>query len=153
MSGTFTITHGYSEIKRAQIREATGIIGVDERYLSRLVDEFYARIRVDARLGPIFEARIGRDWQPHLARMKSFWTSVALNAGGYSGKPVAVHRSLDGVRREDFNRWLELFRATLDDTAPTQEAVNYLMIRAERIAQSLEFAMFDKTEGGVPALR
>ena len=85
--------------------------------------------------------------------MKQFWASVALNAGTYSGKPVAVHQKIEGVERADFDHWLGLFRATLHDTAPTPEAADYLMIRAERIAQSLSMAMFGRTDTGIPALR
>lgn len=149
---TFAVVHGYSAQKRAQIRAAADAMGIDEAYLSRLVDEFYSRVRTDARLGPIFVGEIGDDWGAHLARMKAFWASVALNAGVYSGKPVPVHQKLDGVERSDFARWLGLFRATLDDTAPTPEAANYLMVRAERIARSLEIAMFERTSDGIPSL-
>lgn len=152
MTAPFAIEHSFSKRKRAQIREAAGIMGIDEGYLSQMVEEFYARIRADARLGPVFEAEIGENWEPHLERMKRFWASIALNAGSYSGKPVAVHQRLRGIEREDFDRWLGLFRATLDDTAPTSEAVNYLMIRTERIAQSLRMAMFVRNEDGVPSL-
>lgn len=150
MSEEFALEHGYSQQKRAQIREAAGIIGIDEGYLSRMVEEFYARVRADTRLGPIFEAELGNDWGPHLAKMKAFWASVALSAGTYSGKPVVVHRALTGVEPDDFGRWLALFHATLADTAP--EAISYLALRAERIAQSLSMAMFDRTEQGAPAL-
>lgn len=153
MSDGFSGTHGYYERKRAQIRETARIIGIDEPYLSRLVDAFYGRIRADVRLGPIFEAELGEDWEPHLHRMKRFWASIALNAGSYSGKPVAVHQGLQGIEREDFHHWLALFRRTLEDTASTSDAVSYLKIRAERVAQSLKIAMFDKTEDGVPTLR
>lgn len=152
MSDEFTLEHSYSRRKRAQIREAAGIIGIDEDYLSRMVEEFYTRVRADARLGPIFEAKLGDDWGLHLARMKAFWASVALSAGTYSGKPVVAHRALPGVEPDDFTRWLALFNATLADTAPTPEAVSYLALRAERIAQSLRMAMFDRTEHGTPAL-
>ena len=152
MTGTFNVVHAYPEQKRAQIRAAANIIGIDEAYLSVMVDAFYSRIRSDARLGPIFDAEIGDRWGPHLDRMKRFWASVALNAGTNSGKPVAVHQRLAGIVAEDFDRWLALFRETLDDTAPTPEAVNYLMIRAERIAQSLRMAMFERTGSGVPSL-
>ena len=153
MTAQFAIEPSYADKKRAQIRQAAGIMGIDEAYLSVLVDEFYARIRADPRLGPIFEAEIGEDWGPHLDRMKRFWASVALNAGNYSGKPVAVHQRIAGVAPEDFERWLTLFRATLEDTAQTPEAINYLMFRAERIAQSLRMAMFERNETGVPSLR
>lgn len=152
MTGAFNVVHAYPEQKRAQIRAAAGVIGIDEAYLSVMVDAFYTRVRSDPRLGPVFDAEIGDRWGPHLDRMKRFWASVALNAGVYSGKPVAVHQHLAGVEPEDFEIWLGLFRETLEDTAPTPEAVNYLMVRAERIAQSLRMAMFERTEGGVPSL-
>lgn len=153
MSAQFAIEPTYAEKKRAQIRQAAGIMGIDEAYLAIMVDEFYTRIRADTRLGPIFEAEIGDHWESHLDLMKRFWASVALNAGNYSGKPVAVHQRFKSVIPEDFARWLELFHATLEDTAPTPEAVNYLMFRAERIAKSLRYAMFERNETGVPSLR
>ena len=152
MTSQFAIEPPYAEKKRAQIREAAGIMGIDEAYLSIMVEKFYTRIRADERLGPIFEAEIGDDWRQHLDRMKRFWASIALNAGNYSGKPVAVHQRIGGVVREDFDRWLILFHATLEDTAPTPEAINYLMFRAERNARSLRLAMFDRNDSGVPTL-
>ncbi|MCZ4353850.1 group III truncated hemoglobin [Roseovarius aestuarii] len=153
MSDTVSTIDSPIDQRRARIRAAAGAMGIDAAYLSQMVDTFYTRIRADARLGPIFEAAIGDDWGPHLARMKDFWASVALNAGNYSGKPVAVHQKIDGVARGDFDHWLGLFEKTLHDTAPTPEAVEYLMVRAERIAQSLRMAMFDRTDTGVPTLR
>ena len=41
--------------------------------IERLVRGFYAKVRTDAVLGPIFEARI-RDWEPHLEQMFAFWS-------------------------------------------------------------------------------
>ena len=45
------------------IRDATGI---DEALIDRLVEDFYARVRDDALIGPVFAERI-EDWAPHLA--------------------------------------------------------------------------------------
>lgn len=131
---------------RAEIRAEAAAMGVDEAYLSLLVDSFYGRVREDATLGPIFEERLAGNWGPHLARMKAFWSSVALHSGAYSGKPVPAHMVLTGVRPAHFEHWLGLFRATLEDTAPTPEAVPYLMEKAERIAASLQLAMFGLPE-------
>ena len=134
--------------KRAEVRRRAAAMGIDESYISLLVDSFYARVRGDDVLGPIFEKVIGKDWGPHLAKMKDFWASVALNAGCYSGKPVPAHQQLTEVRDWHFVIWLGLFRQTLEETAPTPGAVTYLMERAERIAQSLQLAMF-----GLPELQ
>ena len=128
--------------RRAEIQRRANVIGIDEAYISLLVDEFYRRIRADETLGPIFEEAIGDRWDYHLPRMKSFWASVALNAGTYSGQPVPAHKNLSQVEQSHFQTWLALFRQTLQDTAPTPEAVDYFMERANRIAESLQLAMF-----------
>ena len=107
-----------------------------------MVDSFYANVRALPLVGPIFEREIGAGWDRHLATMKRFWASVTLNAGVYSGKPVPAHQKLSGVEPWHFKIWLALFRQTLEDTAPTPEAVAYVMERAERIAESLQLAMF-----------
>jgi len=131
-----------AEERRREIQLHADRMGIDDAYISDLVETFYARVRADADLGPIFEKEIGDTWAPHLARMKDFWASVALNAGRYTGKPVPAHQKLTGVDAAHFQTWLSLFRQTLEDTAPTAEAVPYFMERAERIASSLQLAMF-----------
>jgi hemoglobin len=145
----------FAEERRAEVRANAAAIGVDEAYVSGLVDSFYARVRADAALGPIFERAIGDRWEAHLARMKAFWASVALNAGAYSGRPVPVHQRLEGVSPAHFSRWLALFRETLEETGPSAEAVEYFMLRAERIAASLQMAIFERfpaAEGAPPVL-
>jgi hemoglobin len=138
MTGAVTTAHE----RRAEIQRHANAIGIDEAYISLLVDEFYSRIRAHAVLGPIFDQAIGDRWDHHLPRMKSFWASVALNAGTYSGQPVPAHRKLTQVEQSHFAIWLTLFRQTLEDTASTPEAVAYFMVRANRIAESLQLAMF-----------
>ena len=132
--------------RRREIQARAAEMGIDDVYIDRLVETFYERIRAHPLIGPIFEQTIGENWGPHLARMKDFWASVALNAGRYSGKPVPAHQKLDGVEPWHFNIWLALFRQTLEDTAPTPAAVPYFMERAERIAESLQLAMFGGPE-------
>jgi hemoglobin len=61
----------------SQIQAETGI---DEATIELLIRSFYARIRKDALLGPIFAAKID-EWEPHLQKMFSFWSSVALMTG------------------------------------------------------------------------
>lgn len=114
-------------------------MGIDKSYIETLVETFYGKVRNDALIGPIFEQAIAADrWPRHLATMKSFWASVAFNAGSYSGKPVVVHKKLPGLEHHHFERWLKLFGETLLETAPSDQAVVYLMTRAERIAESLK---------------
>jgi hemoglobin len=119
----------------AEIMERTGI---DEALIERLVRDFYARVRADAVLGPIFEARI-KDWEPHLARMCAFWSSVALMTGRYHGTPMARHLPLP-VDGGHFDRWLALFEETAREICPG-DAEALFVERARRIAQSLELGI------------
>ena len=137
-----------AEQRRAEIQAKAAAMGIDEVYVSQLVDCFYGRVRAHPLLGPVFEEVIGENWDRHLRTMKDFWASVAFNAGRYGGKPVPAHKKLTKVQPWHFNIWLALFRQTLEDTAPSPAAVLYFMERAERIAQSLQLAMF-----GLPELQ
>lgn len=133
--------------RRADIQANAAELGIDDAFIDELVETFYGRIRADATLGPIFENAIGDTWAPHLATMKDFWASVALNAGRYSGKPVPAHMKHPQIERAHFAIWLGLFRQTLEDISPSAQTVAYFMERAERIAASLQLALF-----GVPGL-
>lgn len=108
---------------------------IDERKISELVDRFYAQARLDPLLGPVFSAAIGADWDPHLVKMKAFWSTVMLGARTYKGNPRAAHLALPLVTRDHFDRWLELWRPTARDVCgPDAEA---FIQRAENIADTL----------------
>lgn len=124
--------------------------GLDEDILTRLVHRFYAKIRADHVLGPIFEARIS-DWAAHLDRMVAFWSSVALMTGRYHGAPVPAHLGLP-VEWQHFERWLTLFRETAAETCAPDGAA-YVIERAERIARSLNMAIGDARPRSAPNLQ
>ena len=126
--------------------------GLDEAVLTALVHRFYDKVRADLLLGPVFAARIV-DWEPHLARMVEFWSSVALMTGCYHGSPVTRHANLP-VTWTHFERWLTLFRETASQTC-TPAGAAHVITRAERIARSLNFAIEDAARdhaGAVPKL-
>lgn len=112
--------------------------GIDDSVIHAMVHGFYARVREDALLGPVFEARID-DWGPHLERMCAFWSSVALMSGRYNGRPMDRHLPLP-IDARHFDRWLELFEATARELcAPS--AAQHFIFRARRIAESLELGI------------
>lgn len=113
-------------------------LGVDEAAIRRLVHGFYAKVRQDALLGPIFDSRIA-DWDEHLERMCRFWSSVAMMSGTYHGNPMAKHVTLP-VDAVHFDRWLELFEATAAETCAPAAAA-YFIERARRIARSFELGI------------
>jgi hemoglobin len=119
----------------AGIMEKTGIT---EEMIEHLVRGFYAKVRTDALLAPVFEAKIG-DWEPHLRQMCAFWSSVALMTGRYHGAPMPKHMVLP-VNAEHFDRWLKLFEETARELCPP-EAEAHFVERARRIAASLELGV------------
>ena len=124
--------------------------GLDEGMLTALVYRFYARVRADEVLGPIFEARIN-DWGPHLDRMVAFWSSVALMTGRYHGAPMPAHAELP-IDWNHFERWLALFRETAIETCP-KEGAAHVITCAERIARSLHMAVENAASRTVPSLK
>lgn len=128
-----------SEARRAavtlQIQAETGI---DEAMIERLVRSFYARVRDDGILGPIFAAKI-QEWQPHLQKMFAFWSSVALMTGRYHGQPMTRHVPLP-IDARHFDRWLALFAQTAHEVCP-QAAAQHFVPLSRRIAESLELGI------------
>lgn len=120
---------------QAAIAEQTGI---DEAMIERLVHAFYAKVRKDALLGPVFAEQIA-DWAPHLERMCRFWSSVALMSGRYHGNPMEKHLPLP-VDAAHFDRWLALFEETAHEVCPPRAAAHFIE-RAHRIAESLELGI------------
>jgi hemoglobin len=130
---------GDAEARRAAITcQIQAETGIDETMIERLIRAFYARVRRDAALGPIFAARID-DWEPHLQRMFAFWSSVALMTGRYHGQPMAKHLPLP-IDARHFDRWLALFGETARDVCPQAAAERFILL-AHRIAESLELGI------------
>jgi len=125
--------------RRARISaEIAAQTGITEAMIARLVHAFYDKVRTDEVLGPVFAARI-TDWEPHLAQMCEFWSSVALMTGRYHGTPMIKHMPLP-VDAVHFDRWLALFEQTAREVCPPEAAAHFLD-RARRIAASLELGV------------
>jgi hemoglobin len=125
--------------RRSEFAETvTRETGIDEAMIERLVYGFYADVRADPMLAPIFEAII-KDWTPHLAQMCSFWSSVTLMTGRYHGRPMEKHLPLP-VGAAHFDRWLALFEAAARRETPPAAAELFIE-RAHRIAESLELGL------------
>jgi hemoglobin len=113
-----------------------------ENQIVALVDAFYAKVRRDEVLAPIFERAIAPDsWPVHLAKMYDFWSSVMLTTGRYKGNPMAVHMRVAGLEKGLFARWLALFRATAEELFPPELAASFRE-KSERIAESLQLGLF-----------
>jgi len=128
--------HAHAAAARARKKAEAQAIGLDDAFIAAFVESFYARIRQDGLLGPIFAERIA-DWDRHLGRMKAFWRSILHNSGEYSGNPMAKHQALPGLEERHFAHWLELFYATLRELEGDPAASQLVGMRARMIADSL----------------
>lgn len=126
---------------------------ITEALIAAVVERFYAKVRRDPRLGPIFAEAIGENWEPHLEKMCDFWSSVMRLSGRYKGKPVQAHidllrfapqgSALHDLAPRDFALWLGLFHETVHELCAPRVAALF-MARAEKIAASLKLGMFSR---------
>jgi hemoglobin len=113
--------------------------GVTEAMIHELVHEFYARVRRDAVLGPVFNDVI-QDWDAHLDKLCAFWSSVTLMTGRYKGTPMKAHAELPQIGSAHFTQWLALFRTTAAEVCPPAAAALFAA-KADRIAESLQMGI------------
>ncbi|MCY1167714.1 MAG: group III truncated hemoglobin [Sphingomonas sp.] len=130
------MTSNYAEQARARKLADALSCGIDDAFISRLVDSFYDSIRQDDMLGPIFAERIG-DWPHHLARMKDFWASIMLESGRFSGNPMRKHIAIGKLDEAHFVRWRSLWDQTLCRIAPSGAVADKFREAAQRIGESL----------------
>lgn len=114
---------------------------ITEPSLTRLVYRFYADVRADDLIGPVFEASLHDQWDTHLPRMVQFWSTMLLGTRDFSGNVYGKHMALDGIETEHFKRWLTLFRRTVEHLFDPAPAETILSI-ADRIAASLQLGYF-----------
>jgi hemoglobin len=115
----------------------TELTGISEQMIADLVATFYARVRQDPLLSPLF--RRVKDWDAHLSRLRDFWSSVVLMSGRYHGQPMVAHLSLP-VDPQHFDRWLALFEQAASEVCPPAAAAHFLE-KARRIADSFEIGI------------
>lgn len=93
--------------------------------IERLVNAFYSKLEADPLLGFIFNEVAGTDWAAHLPKMYDFWETVVFAAGSYTGNPLAAHARLKDrtpMGLEQFQRWIALFTATVDELFAGEKA-------------------------------
>ena len=114
-------------------------VGVTEEMIRALVHAFYAKVRRDSALGPIFNRTVA-DWDLHLEKLCDFWSSVTLMTGRFKGAPMVAHARLPDIRATHFARWLHLFRETAAQVCPPEAAALFVS-KAEMIGQSLQLGI------------
>jgi hemoglobin len=102
-----------------------------------LVDTFYAKVREDDTLGPIFNERIQNHWPQHLEKLTRFWQTVLLEDHTYFGSPFPPHADLP-VDHTHFARWLSIFSETIDELFEGEKAKEAKW-RAGKMAEMFQY--------------
>ena len=114
------------------------------------VAAFYAAVRRDALLGPVFANHV-QDWPEHEAKIGRFWRNALLRERVYDGSPMLAHRQAGDVAPDHFPHWLALFDATLAATLPPDTAAGWSAM-AHRIGRALSMGVTEarRPSGAVP---
>lgn len=129
---------------------------VTEAQIRAVADRFYARVRADAQLAPIFHTTIGHDaavWEAHVTKITRFWRNALLRDPVYDGNPMLAHAGISAIQPAHFAIWLGIFDEVLEDVLPPDTAARWSHT-AHRIGRglSLGLASARARQGGVPDL-
>lgn len=102
-----------------------------------LVNTFYEAVRKNDVLNYIFNDVAAIDWEAHLPKMYSFWSSLLLAEHSYTGNPMVKHIELSkmtNMTEVEFDQWLLLFNTTVDELF-VGETATQAKLRAGNIAR------------------
>ncbi|CAN0593913.1 unnamed protein product [Ectocarpus sp. 12 AP-2014] len=116
----------------------------DRADVSVLVRTFYAKIRKEEVLGPIFNNSI-TDWDSHLELLTNFWETQLFLKRTYHGNLVTAHQEVDEkmnhtITSEHFGLWLNLWFETIDELF-TGETAWIAKNRAQKMSTMLFMQM------------
>lgn len=127
-------------------KDITNRLDIDD-----LMNRFYARAMRDETIGYLFTEVAKLNLEHHLPIIGDFWETLLFGTGSYQERgrnPLQIHRALhlkSPLKFEHFNRWLEIFVETVDETFAGTRA-DFIKLRATAIAnRMLDFI------GSVPA--
>ena len=103
----------------------------------QLVDTFYNKVKVNEKLGYIFNDVAKVNWEHHLPKMYSFWGGILLGEQSFTGNPIEKHIALSkttSLTSIEFTEWLLLFTNTVDELF-RGEVANEAKLRAGNIAR------------------
>ena len=106
-----------------------------------VMTRFYAKVRKDPVLGPIFDGHID-NWPEHEAKIAGFWRNAIMFERSYDGNPMRAHMMAGDVRADHFDGWLALFDEVLETTLPAEPAAAWSAL-AHRIGRGLRMGVQD----------
>jgi hemoglobin len=123
--------------------------GLTEALVRRVIDAFYAKVRQDPILAPVFNGIIKDDWPAHIDRICAFWLTATRLGSGYDGRGfMPAHLKHGAIRAEQLPQWLLLFSETAREHCPPA-AADVLIDIAERMADSIGIGINRRDEASV----
>ncbi len=116
---------------------------ITEKSVVALLQCFYAKVRCDPVLAPIYNEVLGENWDIHIARMREFWCSALRVKPGYRRDMLAVHQQIGTLKPSLFPRWLARFREAVGECFAAAPA-DVINDRALKTARNLETALFKR---------
>ncbi len=122
----------------------------DRAGCERLVRAFYGRAMSDPMIGYLFVDVAKLDLEAHVPVIASFWETILLGGGSYRGGAFRPHAALHArapLRAGHFERWLVLWRTTVDElfAGPRAELAK---AHAERVAHAFHRRLHGLPEPG-----
>ncbi|WP_330296307.1 group III truncated hemoglobin [Streptomyces sp. NBC_00503] len=119
--------------------------------LDVVLRRFYTAAFADPGIGPFFTELAGTDLDVHLPRITDFWERALFRSADYRRNAFAPHAALHSAREltaEDFGRWVQLWRATIDGLhrGPNAE-------RAKAMGERIALTMHKRLNGAEAPLR
>jgi hemoglobin len=121
-------------------------IALDRQGVRRLVQDFYADVRRDPLLGPVFETALHDHWAAHLDRMVEFWCTVMLGTRSFKGNVYGKHVALaerSNVAPEHFLRWITLWHVHTSALFEAEVAAEFQRT-AHGIGRNLFYGFFQQ---------
>jgi hemoglobin len=118
----------------AELRDIAG-----REDIAALLTDFYGRAFDDDLLGPVFVDVARMSLAEHLPVMCDFWQTVLFRSGQYRANALAPHLRLHRkahLTPAHFERWLTLWRATVDERHAGAKA-DLAKLQATRIAGAM----------------
>ena len=119
--------------------------------IKTLIDRFYKKVVEDPLIGHFFTSTIKVNWEKHLPVMYSFWENTLFYTGTYTGNPMILHQGIHrmaNLSNEAFDRWIELFTATVDGLFEGEKA-ELAKQRANSIATIMKIKILHPDKGGI----
>jgi hemoglobin len=129
--------------------DTTAALTPDADPIALLVHGFYADVRNDPLLGPVFEKALHGRWDAHLQRLVDFWSTVALGTRSFKGDVFGKHMALEGVTPAHFAAWVGLWQQHTSRLFAPEVALD-LQVAAHGIARNLFRGYFGSDPAFVP---